>query len=99
MKAKVLGWFAPLVFFGVAASIGAGVLRAPYSQPQQAPPAKGAPPAAKGAPAVNKEEEDAYKAVFAARGGSPATQIQLGEDFSKKFPESHYLAGVYSQLT
>ena len=48
---------------------------------------------------VNKKEEDAYKAFYAARSGSPATQIQLGEDFVKKFPQSHYLAGVYSQLT
>jgi tetratricopeptide (TPR) repeat protein len=92
MKAKVLGWLAPLLVFAVAVSIGAGVSRAKYSQPQQAPPAKGAP-------AVNKKEEDAYKAFYAARSGSPASQIQAGEDFMKKFPQSHYLPGVYAQLT
>ena len=106
MKAKVLRWLAPLLVFAVAVSIGAGVSRAQYDQPQlpqQPPPAKGAPApggAAKSTgPPVNKAEEEGYKALYAARGGSPASQIQLGEDFLKKFPQSHYLAGVYSQLT
>src|ERR1035437_3144204 len=103
MKAKVLRWLAPLLVFAVAASIGAGVSRAKYSQPQQAPPAKGAPApgdAAKSAgPPVSKAENDAYKAFYASRSGSSAAQIQLGEDFLKKFPQSHYLAGIYSQLT
>ena len=103
MKAKVLRWLAPLLVFAVAVSIGADVSRAQYHQPQpeqvpqqvpqQAPPTKDTPAA------VNKKEEAAYKVVYAARGGSSETQIQLGEDFAKKFPKSHYLAGVYSQLT
>jgi len=50
-------------------------------------------------PQVNKAEEDAYKALFDSRGGSPQQQIQLGEDFVTKFPQSRYLPGVYSQLT
>ena len=55
--------------------------------------------ASRAAPPVNKAEEDAYKAFFAARTGSPATQIQLGEDFIAKFPNSHYLGAVYGTLT
>jgi len=46
-----------------------------------------------------KAEEDAYKALYAARTGSPSTQVQMGEDFIAKFPMSHYLPGVYAQLT
>jgi tetratricopeptide (TPR) repeat protein len=103
MKAK---FSAPLLVFAVGLSIGAGVSRAQYggggkeipAQPAQPPSATPAAPAAK-APPVNKAEEEAYKALYAARTGSSATQIQLGEDFVTKFPQSHYLAGVYSQLT
>ena len=95
MKAKVLRWLAPLLVLAVAVFIGAGVSRAQtVNMPDVQPaPAKSAPPK------VNKKEEEAYKAFYAARSGSPATQIQLGEDFVKKFPQSHYLGGVYSQLT
>jgi len=90
-------------------SVGAGVSRAQYGQAPPVPsgqPAPGTPAPGdkdkgdKGKPApINKAEEDAYKALYAARTGSPATQIQLGEDFVTKFPQSHYLMGVYSQLT
>jgi tetratricopeptide (TPR) repeat protein len=106
MKAKFFKLSAALLVFAVAISIGAGVSRAQYGQPQPTQPAQPAPgtPAPGGAakpagPPVNKAEEDAYKALYDARTGSPATQIQLGEDFLKNFPQSHYLAGVYSQLT
>jgi tetratricopeptide (TPR) repeat protein len=106
MKAKLLKLSAALLVFAVAISIGAGVSRAQYGQPQPTQPAQPSPgtpapgaPAKPAVPPVNKAEEDAYKALFDARIGSPATQIQLGEDFLKNFPQSHYLAGVYSQLT
>ena len=76
---------------------------APADWAQPAHPPKGTPEApaagtAKPAP-VNKAEEEAHKALYAARTGSPATQIQLAEDFVAKYPQSHYLMGVYSQLT
>ena len=99
MKAKVLRWLAPLLIFAVAISIAAGVSRAEYNEPMPQVPETPQAPAAKGAPAVSKKEEAAYKIVYAAHNGSPATQIQLGEDFVKKYPQSHYLGGVYSQLT
>lgn len=57
----------------------------------------------KGTPAEiakrHKEEDDAYKAIAASQTGDPANQIRLGEDFITKYPYSHYLSGVYSQLT
>jgi tetratricopeptide (TPR) repeat protein len=81
---------------------GAASLRAQSGQQQQNPPPPppqgqqgqpGQPPAG---PPVNKEEEDAYKKFFDAKG---APQIEAGEDFLKKFPESRYRESVYSRLT
>jgi tetratricopeptide (TPR) repeat protein len=85
---------------------GAASLRAQAGQQQQNPPPPpppqgqqgqqgqpGQPPAG---PPVNKEEEDAYKKFFDAKG---APQIDAGEDFLKKFPESRYRESVYSRLT
>jgi len=108
MKAKFLRSSTALLVFAVAISVGTGVSQAQYggggkeipAQPAQPPAATpAAPGGAAKAPPVNKAEEDAYKALYAARTGSPATQIQMGEEFVTKFPQSHYLMGVYSQLT
>ncbi len=110
MRASILRWGTALLLCTGAASIAANSVRAQYAPPQQPsasqdtqkpgtagkPGANGAPPAA---PAVNKEEEDAYKAIYAARTGDAAKQIQMGEEFLKKFPDTHYAAGGYSQLT
>jgi len=108
MKAKFLKSSVALLALVVAVSVRAGVSKAQYGGGQAVPaqpaqPPKGTPEApaagtAKPAP-VNKAEEEAYKALYAARTGSPATQIQLAEDFVAKYPQSHYLMGVYSQLT
>jgi tetratricopeptide (TPR) repeat protein len=70
--------------------------------PPTTPPAQGQQPTTPPAPQVNKEEEDAYKKFFESKGGSPEamqTQITLGEDFLKKFPESRYKESVYARLT
>jgi hypothetical protein len=63
-------------------------------------PAAGQPGAqtAPAVPAVNKPEEDDYKAFYEAAGPDPTTQIQLGEAFVKNYPASRYLATVYSRL-
>ena len=108
MKAKFLKSSVALLALVGAVSVRAGVSKAQYGGGQAVPaqpaqPPKGTPEApaagtAKPAP-VNKAEEEAYKALYAARTGSPATQIQLAEDFVAKYPQSHYLMGVYSQLT
>jgi len=108
MKAKFLRSSTALLVFAVVISVGTGVSQAQYggggkeipAQPAQPPAATpAAPGGAAKAPPVNKAEEGAYKALYAARTGSPATQIQMGEEFVTKFPQSHYLMGVYSQLT
>jgi tetratricopeptide (TPR) repeat protein len=109
MKAKFLRSSATLLAFAVAISVGASVSRAQYggggpaipAQPAQPPAGTPAPggTAKPAVPPVNKAEEEAYKVLYAARTGSPATQIQLGEDFVAKYPQSHYLMGAYSQLT
>jgi tetratricopeptide (TPR) repeat protein len=105
MKAKFFRVSAALLVFTLLISIGAGVSRAQYGQSQPTQSAQPAPGtaapagAAKPAAPVNKAEEDAYKVLFAARTGTSAAQIPLCEDFVTKFPQSHYLAGVYSQLT
>ncbi len=104
MTAKFFKGALALLVFSISISVGAGVASAQYDQqiqtnpqPAQNPPADKAKPAG---PPVNKAEEDAYKAFFAARkGGTPDAQMKLGEDFITKFPQSHYLAGIYGTLT
>ncbi len=49
--------------------------------------------------AVNKEEEDAYKAFFQLKNNEVQQQVQAGEAFLKKFPDSRYTSGVYARLT
>lgn len=102
MTAKFFKWPAALLVFIIVISVGTGVSSAQYDQPQPQPTQNA--PAEKGSgkqagPPINKAEEDAYKAFFAARTSGPTTQIQLGEEFATKFPQSHYLAGVYGTLT
>jgi tetratricopeptide (TPR) repeat protein len=108
MKAKFLRSSAALLVLVMAILVGTGASKAQYSAPSPAPkqlpqttpaPATPAPDSATKAPKINKAEEDAYKALFASLNGPPDTQISLGEDFLKKFPQSHYLPGAYSQLT
>jgi tetratricopeptide (TPR) repeat protein len=98
MNARCLRWMVALLIFIGAISVGAGVSRAQSTQQQPAKNNKNDKGKQAG-PQVNKAEEDAYKVLFDARTGNPATQVQLGEAFIKQFPESHYLSGVYSQLT
>lgn len=68
----------------------------PPAQPGQ--PAPSAQPPQPEAPPVNQEEEDAYKAFYETNKEDPESLIRLGEEFAKKFPESRYLASVYSKL-
>lgn len=67
------------------------------------PPAPGTlpgQPAAPAQPAVNPEEENAYKAFFDLKGtADEQAMISSGEAFLKKFPESRYRESVYSRLT
>lgn len=81
-----------------------------YSQGQENPPKPPAEPAKPGQtapaqpgtaapPPVNAEEEAAYKAFFETKASDIQQQIQLGEEFLKKFPESRYREGVYARLT
>jgi tetratricopeptide (TPR) repeat protein len=106
MKAKFLRSSVVLLAFAVTVSLGAGVSRAQYAggggkdTSTQTAPGTPAPADKAGKPApVNKAEEAAYKTLYAARTGTPESQIPLCEDFISKFPQSHYLMGVYSQLT
>jgi tetratricopeptide (TPR) repeat protein len=96
MKSKFLKFPASLLAITMAMTLGAGLSRAaahPSSAAQDKDKDKDKNKK------VNKAEEAAYKAFFDARTGDPAVQIQLGEDFATKFPQSHYLNGVYGTLT
>src|ERR1700676_684602 len=109
MKATFLRSTAVFLAFAGALSIGAEVSKAQYggggtpvpAQPAQPMAEKKADKGDKGDKdaKVNKAQEAAYKAVYAARSGPPEGQIPPCEDFIAKFPQSHYLMGVYSQLT
>jgi tetratricopeptide (TPR) repeat protein len=89
MKAKSFHWRAAFLFLAVFAVLGVGISQVSAGQKDKD----------KNAPKINKAEEDAYKAFYNARNGTPDMQIQLGEAFVTKFPMSHYLSGIYSQLT
>lgn len=89
MKAKLISWRAAVLFLAVFTVIGIGMPQVFAAQKDKD----------KNAPKVNKAEEAAYKAFYDARTSPPQMQIQLGEEFVLKFPMSHYLPGVYSQLT
>jgi tetratricopeptide (TPR) repeat protein len=77
-----------------------GWAQVPMATPPSVPPPpvaeQGPPPAA--APVIDKQEEGAYKAFYDLHSSDAAKQIQLGEDFAKKYPSSRYLASVYSTL-
>jgi tetratricopeptide (TPR) repeat protein len=68
---------------------------------QQAPslnqPKPGQP--AKGGPVVSKDENNAYKAIYAAQKSDPMHLIELGEAFVAKYPMSYYAGAVYGMLT
>jgi tetratricopeptide (TPR) repeat protein len=49
-------------------------------------------------PAVDPQEEAAYKAFFDAGPQAPDTRIQLGNDFLQKYPASRYDESVYAGL-
>ena len=105
MTGKHFKWSAAFLGLMVGVFLNAGIFGAQYggsAAPQPAPlPAQNAPATKEPEkqPKVNKAEEAAYKAFFNAQGGDPAQQIQLGEDFAAKFPQSRYLGGVYGILT
>ncbi|MGC1187277.1 MAG: hypothetical protein WA871_07780 [Candidatus Acidiferrales bacterium] len=81
----------------------------PSQAPSQAPPSGQLPsgqlpgasqtPSTPATPAVNKAEDDDYKAFLASHGpGDPTKEIQLGEAFVAKYPTGRYTASVYSAL-
>lgn len=89
-----------------AGSVAAAEPGQGYGQGQQQPPKQPTPPTQPGqttpaqpaAPAVNAAEEATYKAFFELKGNEFQQQIQLGEEFLKKYPESRYRGAVYSRL-
>jgi tetratricopeptide (TPR) repeat protein len=95
MTAKFSRIPAWLLAFAMAITLGAGLCRAGLQPKSNNQEEKGKEKNQK----INKKEEAAYKAFYEARTADPATQIQLGEEFATKFPNSHYLNGVYATLT
>jgi|SRR5882757_4248045 len=98
MTARFLRIPASFLVLTMAITLGAGLSRAGL-QPSTAAQDKDKDKDKEKGKKINKAEEAAYKAFYEARTGDPATQIQLGEDFATKFPQSHYLNGVYGTLT
>jgi tetratricopeptide (TPR) repeat protein len=62
-----------------------------------ATPAAGNPAAE--APKASQPEESDYEAFYAVKAEDAGRQIQLGEEFLKKYPSSTYRPFVYSRLT
>jgi tetratricopeptide (TPR) repeat protein len=100
MTARFLRIPASLLVLTMAISLGAGLSRAGL------PPSAAAQDKDKDknkdkdkSNKLNKAEVTAYNAFVAAQTGDPATQVQLGEDFIAKYPQSQYVKGVYAALT
>ena len=103
MVAKFSKWGFALLLCAGGLVIGAPGARAQYEggppvQDQMPAPMPSNQEQRPAAPKVNKEEEAAYKELFASRSSDVGKQIQLGENFAEKFPESRYLTSVYAQL-
>ena len=100
MKARLLTIPASFLLLTMAISLGAGFARAgqpPSAAAQDKDKDKGKEKDKD--KKSNKAEVTAYNAFVAAVTGDPATQIQLGEDFIAKYPQSMYVKGVYAVLT
>lgn len=84
---------------GALAVLGFFLAAAGWSQqaPSLSQPKPGQP--AKGGPVVTKDENNAYKAIYAAQKGDPMHLIELGEAFVAKYPMSYYAGAVYGMLT
>lgn len=90
---------AGLVLLSLLVTLSVAAQGAQQQQPPPPPPAPTpAEPAPPAAPPVNQEEEDAYKAFFNHPREDAQKQVQLGEEFVAKFPESRYLESVYSRM-
>ena len=103
------GAFAGLLLFGcvgAAAQSGSGQSGQSGQAGQSAPPAQQQTDKDKAnaltldtpAPPVNAEEDAAYKAFVAMPLSDGTKKIQAGEAFVLKYPQSRYLAPVYSGL-
>ena len=98
-------WLAGLALFLVAAALPA-VWALPAQgtgQGQQNPPKPPQPAAVTldtpALPAPNPEEDAAFKSFADLKPTDAAQQIQLGEEFLKKYPTSRYAAMIYARLT
>jgi len=91
----IVAWLAGSLW---AQSQGQGQGQQQQQQQQQPPPQQPPQPAQPETPPVNPEEETGYKAFFEVPLTEPQRQIELGEEFLKKFPESRYGSSVYARL-
>ena len=70
----------------------------PGQQPGAQEPGKAAP-APPAPPPKTPAEEKAYKVFFGLPPTDPQAVITSGNDFLKKFPDSHYTGSIYAKLT
>ncbi|MBI3405347.1 MAG: hypothetical protein HY046_07795 [Acidobacteria bacterium] len=98
-------WMAVAVILASGTAVLAQTGTQPATKGQQQPAKPGAAPAGQAAPAatpqtppVNKEEEDAYTAFFNGKALGNEKQVQLGEEFVVKYPQSRYTESVYGKM-
>jgi len=94
---------AALACLAIAPQVRAQGMGAQQPQQQDQKPSLLKPaPQTPAAPKIDPKEEAAYQAFYSMKPATPAdfaAQIQAGEAFLKNYPQSHYLAVVYSRLT
>src|SRR5204862_6383041 len=110
MRMKWSIWLQAVTAAGLlagASGSAAAVLLYDQAGQSQPPPQQGdksktpdVTPLTLAAPApVNAEEDAAYTAFQAVNQNDSAMQIELGEAFLQKYPESRYKSPVYGALT
>lgn len=92
MKASIQRWRTALVVVAAAGLLGTPGIKTFAAQKDQKNQKEAAPK-------VSKKEEAAYKAIFQGRSGDVSKEINLCQEFAKKYPQSPYLPSVYAQLT
>lgn len=92
-----LGILAPANFAVAAPQQGSGQGQAQQQTAKPpATPATGQPAAE--APKASQQEQSDYEVFYAVKPEDSGRQIQLGEEFLKKYPSSSYRSFVYSRL-
>lgn len=91
-------WFKRIGMAALIVLMAVSAVSAQAPAPKQPPPQEPTTPTEPAPPPVNQAEEDDYKAFFEAPRDQIQKQVELGEAFLTKYPDSRYRSSVYTRL-